>query len=810
MPEPDLRFNLRPLRARAMMSQEELALKAGVGTRTIRDIESGRVRPQPKTLRLLVKALGLNESDWHALSSGAPDRTPVKPRELPRALAAFTGRERYQEAILAAVADGAAVVTIHGMAGVGKTSLAVWAAHALAPEYSDGQLFVDFRGFAPAAGSRPSLESVLTRVLRSFGLADQAVPTDVDEMTARYRSVIADRRVLLMLDNVASTEQVEALLPGTPGGLVLATSRRDLSMLVGAYAVRLEPPPLPEATAMLGAALADRITEEEAAEVAESCGRLPLAISLAAARLRSRPQWSVKDLLVRLADEDRALDELDMGHGVAAALNASYLELDADHRRLLRRLGLVPGDDVDVRAAAALCNSGEEQTAIMLEAMVDVHLAETRSPGRYRLHDLVRLYALKLTKSEDTEHDSSAALLRLIDLSVHLTYQAAARIWPKKRIFTEGAAAHDLGLADFPDRRSALAWYQAERGNLVAAVEAAERADDPERAWHLATAFNAFRMHDPDIGAHVAVNRIALNSARRIKDTRKEAYTLGERGVHLVAADRPWDALRFLYRSATLKRQVGHISDAAMTFANIGILHRRSGRFAKAIEVYQTALALAEEAADTTSAASIGVNLVVPLIRLGRLAEAERTLAHAKRRMDSHDDYNCIRLEGFRGVLARERGEPAEALEAHSVCLDACRRESIPAGATTTLIEIGEDLRSLGRLDEAVTRLGQAVASAEELADASLERSARNSLGRALTDSGLPEAAIGEHGRAAALARSAEDPYEFARAHHGIGDARARLGDAAAERRHLRRAARAYADCGVPEAMTVAERLGRA
>ncbi|GAA2124595.1 hypothetical protein GALLR39Z86_44500 [Glycomyces algeriensis] len=796
------------------MTQEELALKSGVGTRTIRDIESGKVRPQPKTVRLLAEALGL-AGNGQSLLARARDPLALVPRELPRALASFAGRGGHLDAITAAVDDGAAVVTVHGMAGVGKTSLAIRAAHTLAPRYPDGQLFIDLHGFSQA-GPRPGLRSVLTRVLRGLDVAERALPDDTDELTARYRSVLADRRVLLVFDNAVNAEQVEALLPGTSVSLVLATSRRDLSPVAGAHSVPLEPPPMGEAVAMIGAALADRITPDEAVAIAERCGRLPLAMGLAAARLHSRPLWRAGDLLDRLADEDRLLDELDMGHrGVAAALRASYLELDPGLRRLLRRLGLVPGDDVDAHAAAALCGDDPERTAAMLESLVDVHLAETRSPGRYRLHDLVRLFATRLAALEETQADLDEALRRMLGVHLHFAYHAAARLHPNKRRFAEAAAAHDAGLPGFADQPAALSWFQTERGNLEAAVVAAARADRLEEAWHLATAFNAFFVHDPDTAfggrmrdsPHTAVNRIALDIARRTGDARKEAFTLGDAGRQLVAAGRHREAIGHLHRSVALKRDLGEFGDAALTLANIGILYRRSGRFAESVEVHEAALAQAEAVGDDAAAALISTNMVVPLLRLGRFAETERRLAAAERRLDAGDEHNRIRIEVFRGVLERELGDPAKAADMHSACLQAYRGEGATADGTATLIELGADLLRAGRAGEAATRFGRAVEHAERLADPSLERTARNDLGRALTASGRIAAAVGEHERAAALAASYQDTYELARAHHGLADAGALGGDPAEELRHLRSAAEGYEECGVPEAAVVAERL---
>ncbi|MDN3239607.1 ATP-binding protein [Glycomyces tritici] len=808
--------SLRLLRQRAAMTQEELALKSGVGIRTIRDIESGRVRPQPKTVRLLAEALGL-AGEGQALLTRVRDPLTLVPRELPRALTAFAGRADHLDAITAAVDDGAAVVAVHGMAGVGKTSLAVRVAHGLAPRYPDGQLFIDLHGFSRPAGPRPGLRSVLTRVLRGLDVAERALPDDTDELTARYRSVLADRRVLLVLDNAASAEQVEALLPGTSVSLVLATSRRDLSAVAGAHSVPLEPPPMREAVAMIGAALADRVTADEAVAIAERCGRLPLAMGLAAARLHSRPLWQAEDLLDRLADEDRLLDELDMGHrGVAAALRASYLELDPAHRLLLRRLGLVPGDDVDAHAAAALCGEAPERATAMLESLVDVHLAETRSHGRYRLHDLVRLFATRLAGIEDAQADLDEALGRMLGVHLHFAYHAAARLHPNKRRFTDGAAAHDAGLPGFADQTAALSWFQTERGNLEAAVVAAARADRLEEAWHLATAFNAFFVHDPDTdlggrmrdSPHTAVNRIALDIARRTGDTRKEAFTLGDAGRQLVAAGRHREAIGYLHRSVALKRDLGEFGDAALTLANIGILYRRSGRFAESIEVHEAALAQAEAAGDTAAAALISTNMVVPMLRLGRFAATERRLAAAERRLDAGDEHNRIRIGVFRGVLERELGDPAKAAAMHTASLRAYRGEGATADVTATLIELGVDLLRSGRAGEAATRLERAVEDAVRLADPSLERTARNDLGRALTASGRIDEAVAELERAAAIAASHQDTFELARAHHGLADTASLRGDAAGARHHLHLAAEGYEACGVPEAAAVAERLG--
>lgn len=805
---PAPRSELRSFRVRAVLTQDELAHKAGVGVRTIRDIESGRVRPQPTTVRLLAEALGLDETDRGSLA-GSPERPPVAPRELPRPPAAFAGRRSQLDTIVSAVEQGSAVVAVHGMAGVGKTSLALAAAHALADRYPDGQLFVDLHGFTRAEGPRPGLQSVLTGLLHRLGFADSDIPADVDDLTTRFRSAVADRRLLLVLDDAASAEQVEALIPGTASGLTLVTSRRDLSVLSDAYSVPLDPPSMPEAVEMLGAAVADRISEDEAAAVAEHCGRLPLAIGLAAARLRSRPFWKARDLLERLADEHRLFNELEMGHqGVLAALNASYRELDPDHRRLLRRLGLVPGDDVDARVAASLCDVDDVRAAAMLETLLDFHLVETRTPGRYGLHDLVRRFAAQIVELEETEDEREEAFGRLLGTYLHFAYRAVNH-WtmPGVPMLAEGAAAHDIGLSGLEDRESAEAWYLAERGNLTAAGFAAERVGWLEAAWHFATVASAFRTYDRDNERLLVANRMALEVSRRLGDERKESHTLSDRGRHLLFMGRSAEAIDCLQQAAALQRKLGDLGGAAFSMRAIGLKHRQSGRFAEALAVYREGLALAEASKDDQVIVLVSANMFTPLLQLGRLDEAERCLVESEQRMGEDDTYNPVRIANFRGTLLRERGDPAAALELHTACLETCRERGFKGGTVPVLVELSEDLMRLDRFAEAVSRLGAAVEYSEEVSNPAFERTTRNQLGRALTASGLAEEATGHHERAADLAESDGDLYELARAHHGLADVHRLRGDEIAERRHLRRAAELYRRCGVPEADQVTERL---
>ncbi|GAB4001129.1 hypothetical protein GCM10029992_35600 [Glycomyces albus] len=519
--------------------------------------------------------------------------------------------------------------------------------------------------------------------------------------------------------------------------------------------------------------------------------------------------WRAEDLLERLADEDRLFDELDMGHrGVIAALNASYRELDSDHRRLLRRLGLVPGDDVDARAAAALCDVDEARASAMLETLVDFHLAETRTSGRYGLHDLVRRFAARIVELEEDEDEREEAFARLLGMYLHFAYRAANH-WtiPGTTMLSEGAEAHDLGLPGLEDRESAEAWSRAERGNLAAAVFAAEHAGWLEAAWHLAAASSVFRVQHRDIEHFLVVNQLALELSHRLDDEWKEAHTLAERGRYFLFTGNSAEATDCLEQAAALQRRLGDLRAAALSLRNIGLIHRQSGRFVESLAVYREGLELAEAAADDKVIVLVRSNMFTPLLRLGRLAEAERCLTESEQRMGEDDVYNPVRLANFRGTLLRERGDPAGALVLHAGCLETCRERGLGGGIVPVLVELSEDLLGLNRGAEAVSRLGAAVEFAEEVANPAYERTARNHLGRALTVSGIAEEAIGHHERAAALAESDGDLYELARAHHGLADVHRLRGDTVAERRHLRRAAGEYAECGVPEAAQLTERL---
>ncbi|MEU8401907.1 NB-ARC domain-containing protein [Nonomuraea sp. NPDC048892] len=422
---------LRTWRRRALLTQEQLAERAGLNVRTVRRLENdGLLRPRTTSVLLLARALDLDEAERAALNTAARSTTgaPVAggadtgrpvvadprpwtvPRQLPADVAAPGVREC--EAAFVAARTTQPVVFVTGMAGTGKTVLAVHAAHRLAPLFPDGQLFVDLHGHAQgAAPVEPG--DALARVLRTLGVPAEHVPWHLDDRAALYRSVLADRRLLIVLDDAAGEHQLHPLLPATPGCRVIVTSRHRLTCPGDARILSLDTLPLTEAVALfvrtagydldVTTGRAPDVTSgggadappDVLAEIVRRCGLLPLAIRLAAARLQAHPSWNACHLLDRLTTD--RLAELAAGHqSVTGALNRSYERLPPDQRRTYRLLGSAPHPSFTLGTAAALLNTTTDRASRLLDPLLDAHLLQEPAPGRYRLHDLVHAHASTL------------------------------------------------------------------------------------------------------------------------------------------------------------------------------------------------------------------------------------------------------------------------------------------------------------------------------------------------------------------------------------------------------------------------------
>ncbi|HVV25286.1 MAG TPA: helix-turn-helix domain-containing protein, partial [Pseudonocardiaceae bacterium] len=426
-------------RLAAGLTQEELAGKSGLSTRAISNLERGRTgKPYPRSLEVLAAALGLPEGaaeEWAIrLRAGRVPSAPSSDalRQLPSAVGHFTGRRAELDA-LTAVAHGADAYTgtvlisaIDGMAGVGKTALALHWAQTHADDFPDGQLYVDLRGYTQGQEPRTPDEA-LNWLLRAIGTPAEQIPADGEQAAALYRQRLAGTRTLIVLDNAATEAQIRPLLPGGGSCLVLITSRRRLKGLDDARILSLDLLSVSESVELLRAVAGpDRVTGDELpARVAQLCGHLPLALRIAAALLRHRPAWTLEHLAGLLADLPRRVQALSDGErDLSAVFDLSCRGLPEPHRALFRRLGLIPGPDLDAYAAAALLEVDPATAAGLLENLVDHNLLFSHVPGRYQMHDLIRAHA-RTQVATDSAADRAAALDRLLHFYAHTAHAAS-------------------------------------------------------------------------------------------------------------------------------------------------------------------------------------------------------------------------------------------------------------------------------------------------------------------------------------------------------------------------------------------------
>jgi tetratricopeptide (TPR) repeat protein/transcriptional regulator with XRE-family HTH domain len=613
---------LRRLRAEAGLTQEELGEAAGVSPRSVSDLERGVHRAaRQDTARLLADALGLAgperalfvvaargravEVEARAAGQGVLGSAAAATRTLPRDVAGFTGRAAELERLTGALADAAAgggvvgISAIGGMAGVGKTTLAVHAAHQLAGHFPDGQLFLPLHAHTP--GQRPvDPADALASLLLAAGMSAAAIPPGLDARAGCWRDHLAGKKILLILDDAVGHEQVRPLLPGTPGCLVLVTSRRRLTALEDAAVISLDTLP-PDEAAELAARLADRpgLAAGDVGEIARLCGYLPLAIGMLARQFHHHPAWTAAGLAAELA---AARDRLELMHAenlsVAAAFDLSYRDLTERQRRLFRRLGLHPGPDIDAYAAAALNGTSLATARRHLQALYDQHLISEPAPGRYRLHDLVREHAQALAAADDSA-SREAATGRLLDYYLHTAAAAGQH-------FASFTAAGDSPPPGRPPAcappvsayRQAAAWLEAERANLHAAAGYAAAAGFPRHAIAIPAAIESFLETRGYWDQGLGLQQMAVDTACQAGDRPDQARALmllsGAQAHHI--RDYP-AATAGATRALELYRDLGHKAGQGDALTELGLLHRATGNYRAAAACLQQALELFLDAA---------------------------------------------------------------------------------------------------------------------------------------------------------------------------------------------------------------------
>jgi len=685
--------------------------------------------------------------------------------ELPPDLPTFTGRSgdlrRLRDAL---TADGPVLVgAIEGMAGAGKTRLAVRAAHLLHRERRfDRVLFVNLRGFHPDQAQPPAdPAAVLEGFLRLLGVPGSKIPHDLLARARLYRQLLADVPALVVLDNAADADQVQPLLPGSPRCPVLVTSRRSLAALAPAVTVTLgEFSPL-EAQRFLRSETGVPAAADDAvaaARIVELCGRLPLALGLVAAQIRARPGWNLADHADRLAERrrERRLDD-----GVDLALDLSYRHLDDERRMLLRRLSLHPGDEIDAYAAAALTGTDLADARAGMRQLYEDHLIQLAGRDRYTMHDLIRIHATVRAHDEERPVDRRAALTRL--LTFYLAAAAAAMdvLHPgeahlRPPVPPTGTATPALSDQD-PD--AARIWLDTERHNLVAiATHAADAGNVLQSVRLSAVLFRYFSGGYP--AEALIVHGHTLDALRRfgVPEELPTAQAQAECGLGeaFVQLARHESAAEHLSRAVTLFEQAGDAGWAARALVGLAGVDRRLGRYAQAEAVLRQALALFERAGDRVGQARA-------LTALGIVAERS-----------GHFEATAYFEQAL--VLLRQAGDRN--------------------GEANALNSLGLAEQGAGRLEPAARHHAQALTLYRRLGDISGEAHALDNLGSAHLRSGRPAEAIDHHSRALALFRAIGEREGEAWASNGLGEAHFLAGRAAEARRHHQAALLTAIDIG--------------
>ncbi|MGI5524290.1 BTAD domain-containing putative transcriptional regulator [Micromonospora sp. CA-259024] len=722
--------------------------------------------------------------------AGRETRAIVPVRSLPRAIGDFTGRQDTLARLVKEIEEDGQIQLIDGMAGSGKTTLAVHVATALADRYPDAQLFVDLHGHSERTPLTTA--TAVTALLRQLGVPAERVPVNPDDRLALWRTELAGRRALVVLDNAATADQVAPLLPNGSHCLVLITSRRRL---VGVDEGR--PSSLPvldadEAIELLGrVAGAERIADEPeaAAEVARRCGYLPLAIRLAGARLAHRPQWRVADLAERLVAGAGPLAELAAGQrSVGQAFALSYAQVTPSAQRLFRLIGLYPGGRFDSRVAAALAELPMTETQDLLDELVDAHLVEEVQPGRYRLHDLLREYARLLLAPPQRQVERRAALERLLDHHLSVTLAIARTIeaaGSRRNIPASTPGRPDLVAAPVAEGR---AWFEENLAGLTALVRLAEEEDFPAQCWQLARACWRLNFDGGHLDELIETHTIGLRVAERLGDEAAIAVMLNYLSSAYFRLARFPEAIRSMEVALDLRRRLGLRGDVLSTLWNLGISYAANGDFRQSKAMFDEAVDMVDGLGDAHELTNLQNNLCFALIGWGRYDEALRTarqhLLLARQTRDMRQTVNAI---GHLGMIRHRMGDLGPARRILRLALHLKRKEGNRFGEGEVLNELGVIERVDGRPERAAALHRDALVAMIEVGDRIGQCASRNLLAQAILEQGDVASALDLHRRVLHDATRLGARYEQARALEGVARC-VRASDPAAARTHLTRA----------------------
>ncbi|RKN09825.1 tetratricopeptide repeat protein [Streptomyces radicis] len=689
------------------------------------------------------------------------------PRQLPGDVRGFVNREAELQR-LDAILTGAhgdprmiSVCVIAGTPGAGKTSLALRWAHQAQDRFPDGQLHVNLRGYDP--GEPVAAEEALHRFLTALGVPPGAIPRDADAAAALYRSLLSDRRMLVLLDNAATVAQVRPLLPGKGRCLAIVTSRSRLSSLAvrdGAQRITLGTLAEPEAVALLRAVTEGRTADDadKLAELARLCARLPLALRIAGERAVSDPHAGLDDLIADLRDESVLWDALSTGDeadadAVRTVFAWSYRALPEDAARLFRLLGLHPGPTFGPHAAAALAGAPPRRTRQLLDTLVGAHLLDQPASHRYEFHDLLRAYATAQARQEEPPAERQAALRRVLDWYLHTADAAQEWLAPGGDRLPLDPPDEAVTPMAFRDYDQAVDWSEREHANFLPAVRAAEAAGLVPHTWRLAAVLWHAQAPSASGADWLPVGELGLRAARHL-------------------GDRPAEAL---------------------LMERVGMGHARVGRLAESAECHREALAIRGELGDREGVAESTNLLGVVALRGRRLAEAERRFTEAMAVFTELGRERAATIARANLAVVRfQAGRPDEA-EPDARAIEALHRERGDKARLGNILRLLSAIElETGRPEEALRTAAEAVEHALDLRDHTLEGYWLLALGAAQHATGLPGDALVSFQRSAVLHRRLGNRGREALAWQGAGEVYAALGRDEEAAAFLRRAAAAH------------------
>ncbi|WP_171068925.1 AfsR/SARP family transcriptional regulator [Actinomadura geliboluensis] len=777
-----------------------------------------------------------------------------RPHTLPHHARVFVGRDDEMRQLMELVPSGAGpppgaavtVVAIDGMAGVGKSALAVHLAHRLAEHYPDGTMYLQLHAHDPG---QPPMDpaDALDRLLRMIGVPVTRVPRALDERAALWRSELAGSRAILVLDDAAGHDQVRPLLPASAGCLVIVTSRRRLTGLHDAWPLSLETLPVRDAMVLFtGIAGPGRAkTDADVAAVVERCGRLPLAVSMAASRLRHRRTWDTRDLLARLSSDDRRLDELrDENREITTVFEVSYRGLPPPLRDAFRAFGLHPGPDLTADAAAAALACPVQEAERILEELLDRHLITEPARGRYRFHDLVQDYARRVSRETDTDEERRRTVHRILDFYLAAADHANHLLSPHRT----GGAGTDRppGMPPLADETEAAEWFAAEHACLMNAAAEADRIDSPahvarfsrvlaghlesrghwDAAAHLHTkAVEALQNLDDDPGIARALADLshirfrvgdydtamedaekALEISRSTGDHPGEAHILGHISLIHWHQSRFPEALARCRKALEIHRSLGNRHGEAKSLDHMAIVLEFTGDYHEAERLRLDALAIFNEIGDSRGRMRAHNNMGDLMIRMGDVDRAAEYYEQTAGAAELSRQHRAIALINAANVH-RRTGAPETALANYRAALALAMELGDRRTQVETLIGIGATFHNTGRYGEALIHHERALAISRTINERYEEAVALRHLGETLSASGRYPAAVDHLLQAYSLSTEIGVPDETARALESLGAALLHIQGTEAARHHWEEALRLFTTHDLPDAEHLRARL---